>query len=231
MQKLPIMIRTTLFALAMLATIAVDAQEKAFQFGFELAPNIGWISPTTENYENDGIRLGFSWGFVGDIYLVENYAINTGLKFIYLNGKYEFPEKRDDVAGRTERRLNTSYLQIPGVLRMRTEEINNGHSIYGDFGLALSLRLNALADEKFYVNDRLFGTDKKKDVDEEMRYSRTSMLIGAGIYKDLAELTKLNIGLRWDNGLLNVLKGKNNISENKIKATTSFVELKVGVLF
>lgn len=225
------MIRKMLFTLAMFTSIAVNAQEKAFQFGFELAPNIGWIAPTTENYENDGIRLGFSWGFVGDIYLVENYAINTGLKFIYLNGKYEFPEKRDDVIGRTERKLNTSYLQIPAVLRMRTQEISNGISIYGDFGLALSLRLNAIADEKFYVNERLFGTDKKKDVDEQMRYSRTSMLIGAGIYKDLAESTKLNIGLRWDKGLLNVLKGNNNISDNKIKGTFSFVELKVGVLF
>jgi hypothetical protein len=225
------MVRKILIIAALFITLAVNAQEKAFQFGFELSPNIGWIAPSTESYENDGIRMGFGWGFIGDIYLVENYAINTGLKFLYLNGKYEYPENRDNVLGRTERKLNSSYLQIPGVLRMRTQEISNGYSIYGDFGLAIALRISAVASEKFYVNERLFGTDSKKDVDNQIRYSRTSMLIGGGVYKDLAESTKLTLGLRWDKSLLNVLKGNNNISGDKIKGTFSFVELKVGVLF
>ncbi|MBK9292420.1 MAG: PorT family protein [Bacteroidetes bacterium] len=225
------MARNLLLTIFLAISVTSFAQEKAFQFGFELAPNIGWVSPNTNNYETDGVRMGFSWGFVGDIYLVENYAINTGLRFLYLNGKYTFPEKKDDSNGLTRRKLNTSYVQIPAVLRMRTQEISNGYSIYGDFGLALALRLNASADEKFYVNDRLFGTENKKDVDNEMRYSRTSMIIGAGVYKELAETTKLNIGLRWDNGLLNVLKGTNNISGDKVKGTFSFLELKVGVLF
>ncbi|HMM11830.1 MAG TPA: porin family protein [Bacteroidales bacterium] len=225
------MSRKILIGLFLLSSCIAHAQEKAFQFGFELAPNIGWISPKTENYNNNGIRAGFSWGFVGDIYLVENYAINTGLKFIYLNGKYEYPEKRDNVPGRTERKINSNYLQIPGVLRMRTQEISNGYSVYGDFGFALSLRLNASANERFYVNDRLFGTNNKKDVDNELRYSRTSMLLGAGVYKDLAESTKLMLGLRWDNNILNVLKGTNNLSGDKIKGSFHFVEMKIGVLF
>ncbi|MCE1201076.1 MAG: PorT family protein [Bacteroidia bacterium] len=225
------MFRNLVIVLALLFATKISAQEKAFQFGFELSPNIGWVIPSTENYESQGIRMGFGWGFIGDIYLVENYAINTGMKFIYLNGKYEYPELRDNQPGRTERKLNSTYIQIPGVLRMRTQEIADGMSIYGDFGLALALRLNATATEKFYMNDRLMGKDEKKDVDSEMRYSRTSMIVGAGFYQDLAESTKLNIGLRWDNNIFNVLKGKNNISQDKIKGTFSFVELKVGVLF
>lgn len=225
------MLRIVIIVLTLGIASQINAQEKPFQFGFELAPNLGWLTPNTDNYTQEGIRMGFSWGFIGDIYLIENYAINTGVKFIYLNGKYEFPEERDNVVGRTERKLNTTYIQIPGVLRMRTPDFSEGLSVYGDFGLAFALRLNTTANEEFYVNDQLMGTTHKKNVDSELRYSRTSMVVGGGIYKEMAESTKLTIGIRWDNNITNVLKGNNNVSGDKAKGTFSFAELKVGVLF
>ena len=40
-------------------------QEKPFRFGFKVAPNLAWIAPDSEGYENDGAVMGFSWGLTG----------------------------------------------------------------------------------------------------------------------------------------------------------------------
>ncbi len=65
------------------------SQEKAFSFGFKVAPSIGWMKLNSDGYESNGVKGGFNWGFVGDIHLMENYSIQTGINILYLNGSYK----------------------------------------------------------------------------------------------------------------------------------------------
>ncbi len=61
----------------LISHIAIS-QIKPFRFGLKLAPNIGWISPDSEDYESDGSVPGFSWGFISDFTITENYFVATG---------------------------------------------------------------------------------------------------------------------------------------------------------
>jgi len=70
------------------------SQNKAFQFGFKVGPNIGWIKPDAEGYERLGVDAGFAWGFVAEVFLLENYAMNTGFDVVYLNGSFSYPHQK-----------------------------------------------------------------------------------------------------------------------------------------
>ena len=64
----------------LLITFQGITQVKPFRFGVKLAPNLSWMSTDTEGYESDGMQMGFSWGFLADITLTENYFVKTGYK-------------------------------------------------------------------------------------------------------------------------------------------------------
>ena len=50
-----------------------------FRFGLKSAANLGWLSGTSRNIENDGVTAGFAYGVMGDYYFKPNYAFSTEL--------------------------------------------------------------------------------------------------------------------------------------------------------
>ncbi|MDP2235847.1 MAG: porin family protein [Bacteroidales bacterium] len=214
------------------------AQEKAFQFGFKLSPSMGWVAPNAEGYERDGLKLGFNWGFVGDIHLMENYVIHTGFNVVYLNGAYTFPHKQTsndgsgtEIIGDMNRFLRLKYIQIPVVMRMKTNEIKD-ITYYGEVGLGLAIKTSANADNTFSRNGTIVESTKKVNVSDEYRFSRESLILGVGAYYNLGGSTKLTGGLRFDNNFFNILKGKNTVDTSvDQKAIANFLELSIGVLF
>jgi len=48
------------------------------KLGLKIAPNIGWMNPSTKGYSSDGARFGGTIGFISDIYFAENYAFFNG---------------------------------------------------------------------------------------------------------------------------------------------------------
>jgi len=214
------------------------AQEKAFQFGFKLSPSLGWVAPNSEGYERDGLKLGFNWGFMGDIHLMENYAIHTGFNVIYLNGAYTFPFKQqsadgsgNEIIGDMNRFLRLKYIQIPVVMRMKTNEIKDV-TYYGEVGLGIAFKTSAKADNTFYKDGNVIEATKKHDVSDDYRFSRESLILGVGAYYNLGGSTKLTGGLRFDNNFFDILKGKNTVDTSvDQKAISNFIELSIGVLF
>jgi hypothetical protein len=226
------------FLIFLIAGRSLCAQEKAFQFGFKLSPSLGWISPSSESYERDGLKLGFNWGFLGDIHLMENYAVHTGFNVIYLNGAYSYPYRllpKDGITSETigimNRNLRLKYIQIPVVLRMKTNEIND-MTYYAEVGFGIAFKTNANADETFSVNGSANETRKKVDVSDQYRFSRESLILGIGTYYHLGGSTKLTAGVRFDNNFFDILKGKNTVDTSiEQKAIANFIELSIGVLF
>lgn len=215
------------------------AQTKAFQFGFKIAPNIGWVKPDAQGYERTGTKAGFNWGFQGEFFLMENYFLNTGFNVIYLNGDYSYPHKRrienEAVEGMQERVLKMQYIQIPLILKMKTNEFN-GFRVYGQVGFGLGFTLNAKADDVF-IPDPNHGTLGRKsfeneDVKNEYRSTRESLLIGAGIEIPLGGATFLTAGLLFDNGFRDIMKDQNKIDVDIAnKGITNFIELQISLLF
>ncbi len=218
-------------------SVSAAAQTKAFQFGFKVAPNMGWVKPDATDYERVGTSAGFNWGFTGEFFLMENYAFNTGFNVIYLNGGYSYPDIRTMASsasasiGLLERELRTQYLQIPAILKMKTNDFN-GLRIYGQVGFGMGFLLRAKADDIFIPNQGLAETDKRKDVKNQLRPTRESLIIGAGVEIPLGGSTYLTGGLLFDNGFIDILKDQNRVEPTVAKnAITNFIELQISLLF
>lgn len=211
-----------------------SAQEKAFQFGFKIAPSVSWMKMHATSYENEGLKLGFNWGFVGDFYLMENYSIQTGFNVMYVNGNYSYPDRKNTtdigfVEGVTSRVLRLKYIQIPAVLRMRTNEVNK-ITFYGEAGLGLAFLTGAKADDNF-VSTLLNMETEDVDVSKQYRFTRESLILGAGFYYNLGGSTRLFGGLRFDNNFFDIMKDQNQIDPSiEKKGIANFIEVNIGIL-
>lgn len=230
--------KVIILIILMVITSYIYAQTKAFQFGFKLAPNIGWIKPDATDYERTGTKLGFNWGFTGEVYLMENYGLNTGFNVIYLNGAYKYPHlmklSDDDPAeieGELERDLRTQYLQIPLILKMKTNDFG-GYRVYGQVGFGLGFLLRAKADEMFLPTSGSIREEEKIDVKKELRGTRESLIIGAGIEIPIGGSTFITAGLLFDNNFIDILKDQNKLNPSvENNGISNFLEFKVGLMF
>jgi len=227
MLKRALLISAILFIFNQLA----DAQDKSFQFGFKAAPNIGWIKPNAEGYARDGVKVGFTWGFIGDIHLMENYWLNTGFNVIFMKGAYHYPHKIAGDKGILNRSLSTKYIQLPLVFRMKTNEIS-GFTFYGEIGFGLGFLFDAKATDSFYKDGIRVSETTKVDVRNEYRLLRESLILGAGLEFSVGETNKITTGLRFDNNFVDILKDQNTVNPSiEQKAISNFIELQLCFLF
>jgi len=154
------------FLLTFLCVLSANSQQKPFIFGFKAGPNIGWMRPDATDYLSDGIKGGFSWGFIADFFLMENYGIATGFDVIFLNSGLTMPHAVTDGAstfsGTLKRKYSLKYIQIPVTLKMRTKEMGK-FRIYGQIGLGSAFLIGAKADDEF-IQDNGQTTNTETDI-------------------------------------------------------------------
>ncbi len=211
------------------------AQVKPFRFGFKVAPNIAWIVPDTKEYKADGSVLGFSWGFLADITLADNYFIKTGFSMDYLNGKLTFPYVKtinsEPDTGQMNRKYNLRYLQVPLIIKMRTNQFNK-IAYYGEIGFGTSFNIRARSQDAFVYNNGQSTLNSEEDISDEVAFLQESLIIGAGAEYFIDESTSILVGISFDNGLTNVLKGENTADPNsKQKGRLYSFSLNFGVMF
>ncbi len=212
--------------LALLAPAALALDMGGFRFGLKASPSLAWMRPETSGYERDGMRLGFSYGFMSDIELGDFYAFSTGLNINLIGGKLEYEDFRnDDRVLISPRNYNLQYLEIPLTLKMHTQEI--GYlTYYGRFGFGAGMNLRSKAKDS-YNNI----TEELDDIKGETRFLRISLIVGLGIEYSLGGSTALVGGLTFNNGFTNVLKGTNEALNRKPSALSNFLELTLGIMF
>jgi len=211
------------------------AQERAFVFGFNLSPNVGWMKTDTKGFNNEGLIPGVSWGFITEFHLLENYAISTGFNVAYIYGKMNF--RYDNSIGNVKdeghltRKYKLQYLQIPLALKMKTNEIGKIR-IYGIIGLGTSFLIRGMAKDEYKGDAGGEFTDDKVNVYDDVVFFRESLIIGAGIETAIAENVTLVTGVKFDNGFLNIMQeDKRYLAEDEPKVINNFIELTIGVLF
>ena len=222
--------RILLLTFILLFGFQTFAQLKPFRFGVKAAPNIAWISPDTEAYENDGSVLGFSWGFQADITLMEHYFLKTGFNFDYLNGKLILPFKiNDSVSGSLHRKYNLRYLEIPLTFKMRTNQFGK-FAIYGNIGFGAAFKIRARSQDELYNNNEELVLSEDKDISDDLTLLRGSVIVGLGTEFFVDKSTSIFLDITYNNGLSNILKD----NENTIgvdKAYLHFFQLNIGVMF
>lgn len=224
-----------LLVILVLSFSSAYSQQKPFVFGFKAGPNIGWMNPETKGYESDGVKPGFSWGFVADFFLMENYAINTGFDVVFLNGGIKMPYRWEDGSsesyeGTLTRKYMLKYIQIPVTLIMRTNEMGK-FRIYGQIGFGAGFLIGAKADDEF-ASDGYNTSSEDVDIYDDMTFMRAALILGAGAEYNLGGSTSLMAGITFNNGFLDVLNGQNTLDPSlNNKALANFLSLDIGIVF
>jgi len=210
------------------------SQVKPFRFGVTVAPNLAWLSPDTKDYKNDGNHLGFSWGFIADITLTENYFVKTGINMDYLNVKLVYPDSMivatsgttDTIFGNTHRKYKLQYIEVPLTLKLRTNQFGKV-AYYGEIGLGTAFNLKAKAKDQFEPT----GDESESDIKDDIAFMKESLIFGAGLEYFIDNSTSLIFQITFHNGLSNILKGENNVSHETQRAHLHYFQLNVGVMF
>jgi len=216
------------------------SQQRPFQLGFSLAPNVSWMNAQSQDYQSGPARVGYSWGFIGEVFLTENYLVVTGFNIADVGGTLEFPARKTlqgDTApttGSLTRKYKLGYLDIPLGLKMKTKMFGPV-DYYGFIGFLTSFNIRARADDTFTYDDE--GVERtqdntKVDAGDDIGFFKESLMIGGGVEYFFDESTFLIAGIRYNNGLTNIMSGYNSVDPSiKQKAFLSYFELNFGIIF
>jgi hypothetical protein len=227
--------RTILLFLLLLAANEIFCQLKPFRFGFKVAPDLSWISPDSKEYENDGLTAGFSWGFIADITMANNYFFKTGFNYDYLNGKLQFPylkqETDSSIVGTMSRKYKLRYLEVPMTIKLKTNKFGK-MAWFGEVGVGTAFKLRAKSKDEFHDVANHESTQWESDVSNEVPFIKESLLAGVGTEFYFDESTSLMLELSFSNSLTDILNGDNtrfsDISQNGF---LYYFQLNVGIIF
>jgi opacity protein-like surface antigen len=235
--------------LGLCAQVAVSQQKtdvpavRTLRLGFKASPNFSWMHALNDQVKSDGLGLGFSYGLMADRSFSENYALSVEMlvssmslslshqdTLIYYRGGFTQPYA--DVSFD----YKLQYVQLPIALKLKTNEI--GKFIwYGQFGIAPSFLINNAVrtwSNPVYVSKKYAPNSTENDFNgragngvfrDDVSILRFSMVLGAGVEYRISGSTMLNLGLRFDNGLNDVLRDAAAVGRG------NFLALNVGVFF
>lgn len=235
-----------MLALGMLLTQLSFAQGE-FRFGLKGQANMSWLAGTTRAVENDGVKLGFAYGVMGDYYFKDNYGVSGEILLSTVRSQFNlttpqsFVKDPDSVVlTDLNYEYTTQYLEIPISMKFRTNEIGN-MTYWGNFGFspgfALNSRVNITSDKmpqviadldptNYKVNDQDGDDFTLNDFDDKVFLFRFPLIIGGGVEYKMAGNTSLQAGVRYANTFTDVF-----VKDKTVDAKNNYFALSVGVLF
>lgn len=243
-------LKTLVFSTIIICLVfSVKAQDRKFNFGIHISPNISWVKPDVDGgeaykYESDGARFLMGYGADFNYFFIPNIALGTGINVVYNGGRLKYPtiytikDGEGDSIGTAQcnlyRKYKLQYLEIPLVLIGSTGDLMGNFSIYAKFGLGTSFRLKARADDE-YVDKLSEGTTYKEEnanISKDVSFFKESLIIGVGGTYKFKKIISLNFGLTFNSGFTDILKDYNDQKTDlKENAKASYVDMYVGVLF
>jgi len=230
-------VRTSILIIVLLITTTAIAQHKPFQFGFKGAVNLGWFATDAEGYNNEGTDFGGSWGFTADFFLMENYSITSGFDIVYLNSSISFPDHKPHeiltvkVPGISTRSYKNKYVEIPIIFTMKTNEMGKLR-YFAQIGFGMGFLISSKAEENFVADDNSMTTTESLNTYDDLRFTRESLIIGAGVEIPIKGSTYLRSGIKFDNAFVNIFKGYNHVyTDVKNNGKNNYIEINVSVFF
>lgn len=211
--------------------------------GIEVSPVLSWMTPDiADNIDNEGVKLGFNFGIVGDYNFSDNFAFSTGIMVNSFGGKLKYsdsiPEFKVDLGTRDSTYsflegaivdYKLQYIEIPISLKGKTNEI--GYMTYFmKAGINPMFRWKAKGD----VSQ---GNISDKSIKYEVKSFYFAFNVGAGFEYSFGGNTKLLLEFVYTNGLSDITNTKvhnkklSETSDESEKIILSNIALRVGILF
>ncbi len=230
MKKISVLI---LFVLAFQSTFA----QKGFNFGLNIAPVISstrWDSSKKELKNKEfKSRMGFKGGLMVGYGFAENVGFQSGIN-VLLAG---FSSKIKSITPNPTNKYSLTAVEIPLLLKMRTNDLASGIHAKGYFGGALGINVGAKVDanaDQFPVYEK-----GKNTITKHFQPFYTWFSFGAGIDWDLEGIGMLDIAIVYNLGLSNIIKPNYEAEGTTIKvkpyenqrARLSYIGLNIGFWF
>ena len=197
-----------------LFSFVASAQRFEYQLGLKGGVGIGFLGSADKNIVSKDNGFNYKFGFTGVYYFGENYGFVSGFNVVgnNISYKYKVVTETDGVKAETieDRYLNNTYLQIPFILKMRTDPIADRFRVFGEIGYGL----NVLATKR-----------DKGDYSHPYRDVCSSLIVHLGMEMEVLNRSTLQLMIGYDDFFSNMMSKDNN------KLTMRDLCFEIGFLF
>lgn len=257
--------------------------DKRWRFGLRVTPQTCWFGNTDKSITPNGTYMGLGFGLHLEYRFSETVGLVTGIGGDFEGGKYtsKFDTSANYTVrywldnegtliqpsgnvsnmrkqGHTEHVLNertikTTYITIPAILKMSTNELN-GFKYFGMFGGEIGFRVKTKAKDTYYESYKFdaagvasnAGVSELEDIDlsedTPIIPMRVGLNLGIGTEYRLSGKTSFMVSANFFHSFINVLKSESEslISNENPVSDYSFVKqaflmnavrLNLGILF
>jgi hypothetical protein len=114
---------------------------------------------------------------------------------------------------------------------MRTNQFGK-IAYFGEIGFGTSFNLRAKSTDSFDYNGGGSNYSSEEDLNDEVTFMKSSIIVGGGIEFFVDNSTSIILGITFNNGLNNILKGENSVDpEIDQKGHLYYFQLTLGVMF
>lgn len=229
--------------------------DRKVRFGLQFSPNISWLKANSSGYDKNGNKVGFSYGLSVEYFLSNNYLLSSGIQMLYAGGDLKYKGTTTGLLvtypAQVETSYNLRYIDIPILLKLRTNEIGY-YSYFGQFGFKAGFNYRSNADFKYTYQDPSqiipqVHTASNSNVSDDINFMNLYLVIGVGAEYNISGNTSLTLGLTFNNGFVNQLDTKTHqlvneeasvditgapiFTDKDASANLNFIALNVGFYF
>lgn len=205
------------------------------RFGFQVSPNLTWLSSNDNTINREGVNLGLRLGVIGEYYFTERYAITGGLGFAFGQGG----GLQHEVGGNFFRESDLSlanlnsgdkplpdgvivgyriqYIDIPVGLKMRTDEIGYFRYFAEIPVFNLNIRTQSRGSIQGVKDNGDIIDEVNLDINRDVTPINLSWGLGGGIEYSITSNAVLIAGIYYNSSFIDV-------TDNSATKAVSFLD-------
>ena len=187
--------------LAMVVSFAATAQRFEYQLGLKAGLGVSYLTTNSSAVSDKSSGLSYKFGFTGIYNFGENYGVTTGFNLMGNNLSYKIKVTEvainDDGEEYTitkyyKRDVKPTYIQIPILLKMRTDTFGGLFRAFGEIGYGF----NVLVKKNDKGDENVWQVYEHKN---KYRDVCSSFIVHLGMEMSVMDRSTLQVMLAYDN--------------------------------
>lgn len=214
--------------LTIFLSLALNAQDESdLRLGIKLAPTFGnsrvLLDDPANTVENDGSAFRLSIGLIADREFGNGYIFSSGVIYIPKEVSIAASGTGGNVFNTGPETYKLQYLQIPGTVKLFTNEIQPDVKIYFQLGMALEIKVYEEADTEL----------DEPEVIAQFQPFNIPVILGTGFEYKAGVNTTIFAGVSYQRGLTNIVESTNTNYEfaEAVSIRTTLLSIDAGVKF
>ncbi len=214
---------TIFFFLMSAGVMAQDVSN--LRLGIKLAPTFGnsrvLLDDPDNTVENDGSAFKLSIGLIADREFGNGYIFSSGLIYLPKQVSITANSTGSNTFNDGVENYKLQYLQIPGTVKLFTNEIQPDVKVYFQLGMALEIKVYEEADTDL----------TEPEVISQFQPFNIPVIIGTGFEYKAGVNTTIFAGFSYQRGLTNIVESTNYEFAEVPSIRTTTLSIDAGIKF